>query len=101
MATAMDIGSLIVSSPDIRNGRPHVAGTGITVHRIASWYKLGYSAEEIAEQLDHLSLAQVYTALGYYHANKEQVEADLAADNEEHDRLEAEWYRSKGLEPRK
>jgi uncharacterized protein (DUF433 family) len=98
MVMTVDIGTLIVSSPEIRNGRPHVVGTGITVHRIASWYKLGYSPEEIAEQIDHLSLAQVYTALGYYHANKEQIETDLAADSAEHDRLEEEWYRARSVE---
>ena len=101
MATPVDIGNLINSSPEIRNGRPHIAGTGVTVHRIASWYKLGYSPEEIAEQIDHLSLAQVYTALAYYHANKDQIEADLAGDSAEHDKLEKEWYRARGLESRK
>jgi uncharacterized protein (DUF433 family) len=101
MVTTVDIGTLIVRSPKIRDGRPHIAGTGITVHRIAGWYKLGYGPEEIAEQIDHLSLAQVYTALAYYHANREEIDTDLAADQAEHDRLEEEWYRSKGLEPRK
>jgi hypothetical protein len=38
-----DIGSLIVSTPEIQQGRPCIAGVGITVHRIAIWYKLGYS----------------------------------------------------------
>lgn len=101
MVAAVDIGTLIARSPEIRNSRPHIAGSGITVHRIAGWYKLGYSPEEIAEEIDHLSLAQIYTALAYYHANREEIDADLATDQAEHDRLEVEWYRSKGLEPRR
>jgi uncharacterized protein (DUF433 family) len=95
MATAVDIGTLIVRSPEIRGGRPRIAGTGITVHRIATWYKLGHSPEEIAPRIGHLTLAQVYAALAYYHANKEEIEAELAEDEADYDRLEAEWYRSK------
>ncbi|NEQ24650.1 MAG: DUF433 domain-containing protein [Microcoleus sp. SIO2G3] len=37
-ATTIDIGTLIASSPQIRGGRPHIVGTGLTVRRIASWY---------------------------------------------------------------
>ena len=83
-----DIGSLIVSSPGIRHGRPCIAGTGITVHRIALWYKLGHTPEEIARRYGHLNEAQVYAALAHYHANREQIEADLAADEAEADRIE-------------
>ena len=101
MVTAVDIGTLIVRSPEIRHGRPRIAGTGMTVHRIASWYKLGNSPEKIAEEISYLSLAQVYAALAHYHANKEQIEADLDEDESEFERVEEEWYRSKGLEPRK
>jgi uncharacterized protein (DUF433 family) len=85
-----DIGQFIVSSPDIRRGRPRIAGTGVTVQRIVSWYKLGLSPEEIADEVGHLSLAQVYAALAYYHANREQIEAALAADEAEAEALEAE-----------
>ncbi len=58
-----DIGKLIVRSEDIRGGRPRIAGTGVTVRRIVGWYKLGLSPEEIADQVGHLSLAQVHAAL--------------------------------------
>jgi uncharacterized protein (DUF433 family) len=54
-------------------------------------YKQGYSPEEIADQYLHLSFAQVYTALAYYHANKEEIEADLNAEKEEAIRLEQEF----------
>jgi hypothetical protein len=33
----------------------------------------------------HLSLAQVYAALAYYHANKPEVDADIAAEEQAYD----------------
>ncbi len=90
MAAVTDIGTLIVHSPDIRGGRARIAGTGVTVHRIVTWYKLGLSPEEIAARVGHLSLARVYAALSYYHANQASVENELAADHDEAERLERE-----------
>ena len=90
MTTVTDIGSFIVRTPDIRGGRPRIAGTGVTVRRIVGWYKLGLSPEEIADRIGHLSLAQVYAALAYYHANCEEIEADIAAEMIEAERLERE-----------
>jgi uncharacterized protein (DUF433 family) len=80
MASAINIGSLIDREPGVRGGRPKVAGTGVTVMRIAGWYKSGRSPEEIALEYGHLSLAQVHAALAYYHANVEEIEAELAAE---------------------
>lgn len=75
-----DIGTLIVRTPAVRGGRPCIAGTGVTVQRIVGWYKLGLSPEEIAEEFGHLTLAQVHAALAYYHANQEELESAIAAD---------------------
>ena len=86
MTTLVDIGTLIVRSPEIRNGQPRIAGTGVTVRRIIGWYKLGLSPEEIAEEFGHLTLAQVHAALAYYHANQAEIEAIIAAE----DKLAAE-----------
>jgi len=77
-----DIGTLIVRSPEIRNGQPRIAGTGVTVRRIVGWYQLGLSPEEIARRIGHLSMAQVHAALAYYHANREEIEAIIAAEEE-------------------
>jgi hypothetical protein len=41
------------------------------------------------------SYAQVYAALAYYHANREEIEAALAEDEAAGDRAETEWYRSR------
>jgi Uncharacterized conserved protein len=92
---SIDIGPLIISTPDMKHGRPRIAGTGITVHRLAIWYKLGHSPEEIAYQYGHLTLAQVYAALAYYHANREQIEAEIAADEIEADRIEQEYLKTR------
>lgn len=89
-----EIGCLLASDPDIKGGRPHIAGTRITVHRIATWYKQGYTPEQIADEYEHLTLAQVYAALAYYHANQTQIEGELAADDAEVERLEQDHYRA-------
>ena len=74
MPTTTDIGSLIVRTPDLRGGRPCIADTGLSVSRIVGWYKQGLSPEEIADEYPHLDLAQVYAALAYYHANRDEIE---------------------------
>lgn len=88
MSTITDIGTLISRNPDIHGGCPIIAGTGVTVRRIAIWYKQSLSAEEIADRIGHLTLAQVYAALTYYHANRDEIDADIAAEAAEGD-LEA------------
>jgi uncharacterized protein (DUF433 family) len=80
MERRIDIGTLIESNPEIRGGRPCIAGTGVSVRRIVQWYKQGHSPEEIADRIGHLSLAQVYAALAYYHANRESIEHDLSKE---------------------
>ena len=47
------------------------------------------TAEEIAEQYPHLTLAQVYAALAYYHANQPEIVAELESEAEEAAKLEA------------
>lgn len=94
---SVDIGTLLVSSPDIRHGRPRIAGTGITVHRIAIMYKLGYSPEEIVMDYPHLSLAGVHAALAYYHANQAQLDAELEAEQAEYERLEREFLKARQM----
>ena len=83
-----DIGALIISTPEVRSGRPRIAGTGVTVARIVSWYKLGLSPEEITDEIEHLTLAQVYAALTYYHSNRNQIETDILDNDNEAARIE-------------
>jgi uncharacterized protein (DUF433 family) len=94
MASGIEIGSLIDRDPEIRGGRPKIAGTGLTVSRIAGWYKMGMSPEEIALEYPHLTLAQVRAALAYYHVNRDEIEADIA----EEEAAAAHWEEQ--LEPK-
>jgi len=89
MVKAADIGSLIVFTPNVRSGRARISGTGVTVRRIVEWYKSGYSPEEIADEIGHVTLAQVFAALAYYHANRDEIEADLANEKDVAERLES------------
>jgi uncharacterized protein (DUF433 family) len=76
----IDIGTLIERSPEIRQGRPCIAGTGVTVRRIAGWHNLGLTPEEIAAKVEHLTLAQIHAALAYYHANPAEIDEDIASE---------------------
>jgi uncharacterized protein (DUF433 family) len=50
---------------------------------------MGMSPEEIATEYEHINLAQVYAALAYYYADREALDADMAAEQ-----TEAEyWFR--------
>ncbi len=89
MSVVTDIGTMIMRTPDIRGGRPHLAGTSVSVQRIAVWYQLGVRPEDIPERIGHLTSAQVFAALAYYFANREEIDADIAAEDAEDDRLDA------------
>jgi len=93
MAAATEIGSLISRRPEIRGGRPCIAGTGVSVRRIAVWHNMGLIPEEIVRNFGHLSLAQVHAALAYYYANKVEIDADLEAEDREAEALEQQHRR--------
>jgi uncharacterized protein (DUF433 family) len=78
-----EIATLLVSSPDVCGGRLRIDGTRITVNQIVVFYKQGYSAERIADEYPHLTMAQVYAALAHYHANQDEIEADLEFERKE------------------
>ncbi len=92
--TVVDIGTLIIRDRNLRGGRPIIAETGTSVRRIAVLYKQGNSAEEIARLMTHLSIAQVYAALTYYHANREEIDTDLVEEQEAYEQLAELHYKN-------
>ncbi|UBF29469.1 DUF433 domain-containing protein [Kovacikia minuta CCNUW1] len=97
MKTITDIGTLIVETPGTCGGRPRIVGSRITVQFIVTEIKAGVTPEEILEDKPHLTLGGIYAALAYYHANKESLDAEFAAYEEECRRLEAEYKAGKML----
>ncbi len=81
MIALQTLEGLIIKEPQLRGGRPIIAGTGVTVRTIVGHYKLGLSAEEIADEMN-LALANVYAALAYYHLNQQEIETDIVANSE-------------------
>ena len=76
----------IVSSPDIRNGEPVIAGSQVRVTDIvASHLYRGLNPDELAANFT-LDLGQVYAALAYYYQHKAVLDARLQtnADTAEH-----------------
>ena len=73
----------ITRAPDIRGGRPVIRGTRILVQTIVGYYKLGMTVDEILDGLPHLTAAQVFDALSYYHDHQAEIEADIAASEPE------------------
>jgi uncharacterized protein (DUF433 family) len=91
MTTAtIDIGSLIFVQPGFRSGRPCLRGTGMTVHAVAALYEQGLKADEIHAEFEDIDLSLIHAALAYYMVNREQINADWAADRELFEKLQAE-----------
>ena len=88
MATATNIGTLVEQTPDICGGRPRIAGTGVSVRRIVMWSQQGLSPEEIAEEIENVTMAQVHAALAYYYANQTGMDEEIASEREEAERLQ-------------
>lgn len=85
MTIALD--TMLVKTPDVCGGKLRIDGTRITVHRISTLYKQGQTAENIIQTYPHLSYAQVYVALAYYHKNQAQIDAELAEMDLEYELL--------------
>ncbi len=73
--------NMIVSNPEIRSGRPIIAGTTLRVQDIAvaHVYK-GYSPEEVVRQYPTVNLAQVHAALAYYYDHKADIDRQIEED---------------------
>jgi uncharacterized protein (DUF433 family) len=72
-----DLGSLIVRTAGTAGGKPHIKGHRVPVHRVAGWWKLGWTIEQIGEELPTLDPAQIFAALSYYHLNKAEIDGYL------------------------
>ena len=82
---------MLVATPGTCGGRLRINGTRISVQQVAAQFKRGLSAEDIEQTYEHLSLGQVFAALAYYLANREEVDAALAEEDALYDQLKQEF----------
>jgi uncharacterized protein (DUF433 family) len=75
----------IVATPGTCGGKPRIAGSRIRVKDIVIWsVHQKMTPAEIVSKWPHLTLASVHAALAYYHDHREEMNAEIAADQE--------WY---------
>jgi uncharacterized protein (DUF433 family) len=68
--------------PDRCGGRAVIVGTRIRVSIILMCYRQGMTVEEIVEHYPHLRPADIHDALAYAYDHPEEIEEDIAADDE-------------------
>ena len=72
----------ITSTPGISGGAPLIEGTRITVRCLAGYYQMGMTVDEILQSLPHLTAAQVHAGLAYYFDHQEEIDCDLAENQD-------------------
>lgn len=83
MSTETDI-KHIVRDANIYGGKPRIAGHRIAVHDIAVCHNGRYTPDQIVNELyPTLTLPEVYAALLYYYEHKDEIDAEIAAENAE------------------
>lgn len=66
----------IVSDPEKHQGKPRIAGKGVTVQHLAALYRLGWTADELADDYE-LTQGEIHAALSYYFDHKAEIDAAI------------------------
>ena len=74
----------ITHEDGVHGGQPVIVGTRTSVKSIVGYYKMGLSVEDILEGLPHLTPAQIYEALSYYHDHISEIEQNIEDGRVEH-----------------
>lgn len=73
----------IVVTPGVCGGKARIGGHRIKVQHIALWHeRQGLTPDEIVSNHPGLTLSDVYAALTYYWDHREEIDADIRADEE-------------------
>lgn len=72
------LGNRIVTTPEVRGGKPRIAGHRITVSDIAIWHeRMGMSPDDIVAEYPTITLSDVHAALAYYFDNRDEVDREI------------------------
>ncbi len=90
--TTIQESNLIAVDPAIRNGRPHILTTTVTMADVAI-AKIYHSldADGIAAWYG-LTLPQVYAALSYYYSNKVEIDGQIQSQIRQAEEIKAIRY---------
>lgn len=77
----MNIGEFIVKTPGTCGGRARVKERRISVSSIYRWFQSGLSPEDIVSKYEALTLAETYAAIAYALANREEITAEIAHED--------------------
>ena len=78
----MNISDFIVKTPGTCGGRPRVNGRRIPVSSVYRWFLSGLSPEDILTKYEAVTLAEVYAAITYALANRDEIAAEIAHEDE-------------------
>jgi uncharacterized protein (DUF433 family) len=88
--TLLVISEHIVSTEDTCGGAPRIAGSRIRVKDVVIWHiHQGMSVAEIVTNWPHLDHAGVHAALAYYYDRKDEIEAEIEADEAWYEEMKA------------
>jgi uncharacterized protein (DUF433 family) len=85
--------TLAPKAPPLRvdeDGVLRVGGTRVTLDTVIGAFDEGATAEEIAMRYDALDLADIYTVIGYYLENQDEVEGYLNRRRQQADEVRRE-----------
>jgi uncharacterized protein (DUF433 family) len=71
----------ITKTPGVCGGRACIAGHRIRVADVVAWHeRRGYSPDEVLALFPGIGLGDVHAALAYYFDHRDEIDADLRAD---------------------
>jgi uncharacterized protein (DUF433 family) len=73
------------------HGTIRVGGTRVTLESVIADFHRSATPEEIVHDFPVLKVADVYLVIGYYLANRTDVDAYIQRQHEESERLRREW----------
>jgi uncharacterized protein (DUF433 family) len=73
----------ITKIPGVCGGRACIAGHRIRVQDVVVWHEMrAMSPPEIVDQFPGITLADVHSALAYYHDNRQEIEDGFRKDDQ-------------------
>ena len=76
------INDLITRTPGVCGGRARISGRRIPVSSAYRWFLSGLSPEDILTKYEGVTLAQIYAAVTYALANRSEIAAEIAHEDQ-------------------